>query len=82
MYDQNVDIHTYNIRQKYNLHVATGDINFSLKASIMSIIEFLNHVLHQFLFLLCITTCDMSHLLEINLSYLILVQPSTEVEYN
>ena len=24
MYDQNVDIHTYNTREKYHLHVATG----------------------------------------------------------
>ena len=28
MYDQNVDIRTYNTRQKYHLHVATGDSDF------------------------------------------------------
>ena len=31
MYDQNVDIHTYNTRQKYHLHVATGDSDFYTK---------------------------------------------------
>ena len=32
MYDQNVDIHTYNTRQKYKLHVATGDSDFYNKS--------------------------------------------------
>ena len=32
MYDQNVAIHTYNTRQKYNLHVATGDSDFYTKS--------------------------------------------------
>ena len=32
MYDQNVDIHTYNTRQKYHLHVTTGDSDFCTKS--------------------------------------------------
>ena len=34
MYGQNVDIHTYNTRQKYHLHVATGDSDLYTKTSI------------------------------------------------
>ena len=32
MYDQNVYIHTYNTRQKYHLHVGTGDNDFYPKS--------------------------------------------------
>ena len=34
MYNQNVDIHNYNITQKYHLHVARALVIFTLKASI------------------------------------------------
>ena len=45
MYGQNVDIHTYNTRQKYHLHVATGDSNFYIKSFYCSSILIWNDII-------------------------------------
>ena len=45
MYDQNVDIYTYNTRQKYNLHVATGDSDFYTKSFYCSSILIWNDIM-------------------------------------
>ena len=47
MYDQNVVIHTYNTRQKYHLHVATGDSDFYTKSFYCSSILIWNGIMNK-----------------------------------
>ena len=47
MYGQNVDIHTYNTRQKYHLHVATGDSDFYTKSFYCSSILIWNDIMNK-----------------------------------
>ena len=47
MYDQNIDIHTYNTRQKYDLPVATGDSNFYTKSFYCSSILIWNDMMNK-----------------------------------
>ena len=47
MYGQNVDTHTYSTRQKYHLHVATGDSDFYTKSFYCSSILIWNDIMNK-----------------------------------
>ena len=47
MYNENVDIHTYNTRQQYHLHVATGESDFYTKSFKCSSILIWNDIINK-----------------------------------